>query len=133
MANIDLRDLYIKYKGHPKFSTNKVIEDDTVSVIVQKYEVILFTNKGEVFGLPDFGCNLEELLYQTKVSSSYVADEIKGQIQRYIPELVNMNYRLRVEFVRDSSYQEAMVIYFTLADYEVFAAVGSGLDQILQL
>jgi len=129
MASLDFRDFYIKYNGHPKFRTSRIIEDDLISVMIQKYELLLFTNKGELMAQPEFGCNLEELLFQTKVSSEYVEDTINSQIAQFIPEMVGMNYRLRVEFVRDNqSYQEAMVIYFTIADYEVFARVGERFD-----
>lgn len=127
---IDFRDFYIKYPGHPKFTDYKIIEDDIISIIVQKYEMILFTNKGEVLGLPQFGCDLEKFLFQTKVSASFVEDIINNQIAEFIPELVDMNYTLQVEFTRDMvSYQEAMFIYFTLADYEVFASIGNNISQ----
>lgn len=130
MASLDFRDFYIKYKGHPKYQSARVIEDDVVSVIVQKYEVLLFTNKGELLGQPEFGCNLEELLFRTKVSSQFVTDTINRQIGLFIPELLNMSYRLSVEFVKDyTSYQEAMFIYFSLADYEVFARVGDRINE----
>lgn len=128
MASIDFRDFYIRFPGHPKFRDTRIIEDDIISVIIQKYEMILFTNKGEVFGLPDFGCDLERFLFQTKVSAPFVEDVISRQIAEYIPELVNMNYILQVEFARDlNTYQEAMFIYFKLADYEVFASIGNNI------
>ena len=48
MAEFDFRDAYIGYVGHPRFTINKIITDDLIRVIVQKYEMILFTNKGEL-------------------------------------------------------------------------------------
>lgn len=129
MASLDFRDFYIKYKGHPKYNNDLIIEDDIVSVMIQKYEMLLFTNQGEVLGLPEFGCNLEDLLFQTNVSAAFVEDRIRKQISTYIPELDAMNYRLSVSFARDyESYQEAMLIYFVLADYEIFARVGDRFD-----
>jgi len=129
VASLDFRDFYIRYQGHPRYKSDLIIEDDIVSVMIQKYEMILFTNQGEVLGLPDFGCNLEDLLFQTKVSSAFVEDRIRKQITTYIPELDGMNYRLSVSFARDyESYQEAMFIYFVLADYEIFARIGDRFD-----
>lgn len=126
MASIDFKDFYIKYQGHPKYNSNVIIEQDIINVVIQKYELLLFTNKGEVLGEPDFGADLEKYLFQTRVSATFVEDEINRQIVRYIPELIEMNYRLEVAFVKDiESYQEAMFVYFTLADYEVFAKIGS--------
>ena len=48
MAEFDFRDFYIGYEGHPRFTINKIITDDIIRVIVQKYEMILFTNKVQV-------------------------------------------------------------------------------------
>ena len=126
MAEFDFKDHYIGYNGHPRFIINKIVEDDVIRVIIQKYEMILFTNKGELLGEPRFGCDLEKFLFQTKVSAKFVEEQINRQIAQYIPELLDMNYKLEVQFVKDiDSYQEAMFIYFTIADYEVFARIGS--------
>lgn len=122
---IDFKDFYIRYKGHPKYVSGELIEDDVINVIIQKYEMILFTNKGEVLGEPNLGADLILLLNQTKVSSSYVEGIIRDQISRYIPELDTMNYQLEVAFEQDpENYQDIMFIYFKLADYEVFAQIG---------
>lgn len=126
MNAIDFRDFYIKYKGHPKYVSAELIEDDVINVIIQKYEMILFTNKGEVLGEPDLGADLLMLLYETRVSSIYVERIIKSQISSYIPELDGMNYSLKAVFTQDSeNYQDILVIYFQIADYEVYAQIGN--------
>lgn len=126
MISIDFRDFYIKYQGHPKYVSGDIIEDDVINVIIQKYEMIIFTNKGELLGDPDFGADLLTLLYETRVSSSYVESVIRRQISRYITELENMNYKLQVVFTQDpENYQDMMFIYFQIADYEVYAQIGN--------
>ena len=96
MANFDWTDFNIKYLGHPKYNSTELIEDEIVRVIVQKYEMILFTNKGEVLGDPNFGGDLERLLHQTKVSSKYVEKNLNEQISTYIPELTGITYQLNI-------------------------------------
>lgn len=124
MAEFDFRDLYIGYQGHPKFQINKIIVDEAVRVIVQKYEMILFTNKGELLGDPNFGCDLVKLLFQTKISSFAVKNIIIEQIKEYISELNGINYTLDVVFQQDpENYQDVMIINFSLADYEVNAVI----------
>lgn len=123
---IDFRDFYIEYKGHPNFNPERIEEDDVIRVIIQKYEMILFTNQGEVLGEPNFGGNLEELLYQTNVSAEFVKRELNQQILQYIPEIVNVDYKLDVIFVQDiTTYQDVMFINFELQDYKVFAQIGT--------
>ena len=46
---LDFTDFYIEYPGHPRFRDLQIIEDDVVRIILQKWEMILFTNKGELF------------------------------------------------------------------------------------
>ena len=122
MANFDFSDFYIKYPGHPDFTDTEIIEDDIVKVIVQKYEMIIFTNKGEVFGDPNFGTDLETFLHKTKVSSRYVEKIINEQIAEYIPELNGIKYELSVSFTPNpETFSDVMMIDFKIKDYEVNA------------
>jgi phage baseplate assembly protein W len=124
MAEFDFKDHYIGYKGHPRFIINKIVEEDIIRVIIQKYEMLLFTNKGELLGDPDFGCDLPRLLFQTKVSAEGVKKIIYQQIQKYIPELSTTNFQLQTSFFEDpENYQDVLQIDFTLADYEVVALI----------
>ena len=125
MANFNFTDFYIGYPGHPRFKDPGLIEDDVIRIIIQKYEMILFTTKGEVFGDLDFGSNLEELLFETKVSSEVVESIIEAQISNYITELNGINYTLTVSFFEDPErYQDYMEITFSIRDYDVYTIVG---------
>jgi hypothetical protein len=122
--NYNFIDLYIGYPGHPSYKSSEIIEDDIIRVIVQKYEVLIFTNKGEVLGDPYFGANLVELLHETRLSSEVIEAEILAQIQEYIPELEGIDYSVKVEFFEDPDrYQEYMSVDFTVAGYQVSATV----------
>jgi phage baseplate assembly protein W len=122
---IDFKDFYIEYPGHPSYEPNTIIEDDVIRVIIQKYEMILFTNQGELLGDPNFGGNLEELLYETKVSAAYVESQLNSQIVEYIPEIADIGYKLEAVFAQDTeNYQEMLFINFELKDYKVFAQIG---------
>lgn len=124
MAEFDFRDHYIGHPGRPKYIANKMIEDDAVRVIIQKLEMILFTNKGELLGRPDFGCDLEKLLFETRISRSGVIEIIRQQIEDYIPEIRDINYGLDVQFSEDpENFQEVMEIFFEIADYDVYFVV----------
>jgi hypothetical protein len=125
MAAVDFTDFYILYKEHPRYVPKELIEDEVINVIIQKYEMVLFTNKGEVLGDPNFGANLPELLFQTKVSDTYVKDVINEQIATYIPELLSTNYTLNVVFVQDpGNYQDIMFVNLKVADYDIYAQIG---------
>lgn len=121
----DFTDFYIIGSDDPSYVPLELIQDEIINVIIQKYKMVLFTNKGEVLGDPDFGANLLELLYQTKVSNSHVRDVINEQIAIYIPELLNTNYTLNVIFVQDpENFQDMMFINLKVADYDIYAQIG---------
>lgn len=120
----DYIDFYIKSPNHPKFNDTTLIEDDLIRVIIQKYEMIILTNKGDVFGDPNFGASLEELLNQTKVSDRFVKDEINNQIYEYIPEISSVNYDLDVKFIKDvNMIYEIMLIKFKISEFEVYTEI----------
>lgn len=124
----DYTDFFIVSETDPSYTEGQLIEDDIISVILQKYKMILFTIKGDVLGEPNFGADLELLLYQTKVSGEYVENQIHKQISDYIPELLNMNYTLKVVFTQDvERYYDIMYIYFKISDYEVYAQFGKSI------
>lgn len=124
MANFNFIDFYIKYPGHPRFVNYALIEDDTIRVIIQKYEMIIFTNKGDLYGDPNFGADLPKLLHETLLASSAIEADIKAQISEYISEINDVPYTLTVEINEDpDNFQEYMYIQFSIADYDVYARV----------
>jgi hypothetical protein len=122
--SLNFIDFYIGYPGHPTYNSSALIEDDVIRVIVQKYEMILFTNKGELLGDPNFGADLYSLLHETRLSAEVIEGDIRAQIADYINEIDGIDYELKVQFYEDPTrYQEYMVIGFKIKDYEVYASV----------
>jgi len=117
-------DFYIGYPGHPRFRNTELIEDDIIRVIVQKYEMIVFTTKGELLNDPNFGADLPVLLHQTRLSAKTIEGDIRAQIADYIPEIDQIDYTLKVEIFDDpTKHQEYMIITFKIKDFEVYASV----------
>lgn len=118
MALKDVKDLVIRYDGHPKYEPNRIIEDDEIEVIVQKLEMILFTNKGEVLGDVNIGVNLEYYLWQTKVTSGNLKNKIDEQIATYIPELISLGYSLSVDLY-EGVLRDILYLNFIIKGYNI--------------
>ena len=88
----DFRDLYSRWEDHPRYNSRTVVEDDPVEVIVQKLEMVLYTNQGDVIGDVEFGADLIYYLWQTELSNENLRQLIVEQIELYIPELVQIGY-----------------------------------------
>jgi hypothetical protein len=120
----DFTDFYIEYPGHPRFNNTQIIEDDLVRVVLQKWEMMIFTNKGELLFDPEFGGDLPKYLHETRLSAETIEAELRGQVRDYIPELDSITYDLQVKIYEDPErYQEYMEILFQIADYNVFAVI----------
>lgn len=118
MALKDVKDLVIRYDGHPKYISNKIIEDDEIEVVVQKLEMILFTNKGEIFGDLNLGANLEYYLWQTNVSDINIKRIVEEQITTYIPELLSIGYSLDI-YLYEGELRDILNLDFTIRGYNV--------------
>lgn len=118
MALKDVKDLVIRYPGHPKYDPDRIIEDDDVEVIVQKLEMILFTNKGEVLGDIDVGCNLEYYLWQTNVTTGNLKFKIEEQIVKYIPELIKIGYTFDIQLF-EGTLRDILYLNFVIKGYNI--------------
>jgi len=122
----DFTDFYVLYKGLPYYEIDRVDEDNLVRTIVQKYYTILLTNKGEVLGEPNFGANLEELLFETTLDELSVREVIIEQLSLYIPEIFNTTFDINVIFVEDPfNYQQQMFINLTINEFDIITQVGN--------
>ena len=89
-----------------------------------KWELLIFTNKGELFCDPEFGGDLPKYLHETRLSAESIEMDLRSQISEYIEELQSIEYKLEINFFEDPErYQEYMEIKFEISEYEVFAVV----------
>lgn len=121
MAKVDnFSDLTIRWQGHPKYRSNKIIEDQIIEVIVQKLEMLLFTTENEVYGQDSigFGIGLEKYLWETRISNNIIENKIKKSITNWIPELDIMGYDL-VMNIFEGTVRDIMELNFTIKGYNV--------------
>jgi len=116
----NISDFVIRYKGHPKYVDYKPIEDDVIEVIVQKLEMLLFTNKKDVFGTAGhgFGGDIEYMLWQTKLPNNIVKKRIDEQINTYIPELNLIGYDFDLS-IYEGTLQDILSLDFIIRGYNI--------------
>lgn len=118
----DIRDFYIRSKEHPNYNGYDIIVESTISLIVQKVEMCLFTNKGDCISDPDFGCDLPIYLWQTNLSAEYIKTVIEGQFKKYVPELYQTNVNINV-FIVEGTLKDILVVQVNINEYEVNALI----------
>jgi hypothetical protein len=95
-----------------------MIQDDTIEVIVQKLEMLLFTRTGELFGDIGFGADLEYYLWQTQVPANDLRNLISKQISYYIPELETIGYQMFIN-IYEGKVQDILVLDFIIKGYNL--------------
>jgi hypothetical protein len=114
----DFKDVYVRWPGHPKYNSRKIIEDDLVEVIVQKLEMILFTNANEVYGDSSFGASLEYYLWETNLSNTNLKSIIIEQVNNYVPEIMTLGYTFDLKLY-EGTLRDIMVLDFVIKGYNV--------------
>lgn len=118
MPKANIKDLNIRGDEHPKYNDRRIIEDRPIEFIVQKLENILFTNKGDVLGDPNFGANLEYYLWSTNVPVSKLKTEINYQITEYLNELNSYDYEFELSLY-EGTIRDILYINFRIKDVDV--------------
>lgn len=118
MAIKDIKDFIIRYPEHPKYVIDRIVEDDEVETIVQKLEMLLFSNKGDVLGDDNMGVNLEYYLWQTKVTTGSLKKVVDEQINTYIPELQVIGYDFEL-YLYEGTVRDILNLNFIIKGYNI--------------
>lgn len=114
------QDLTIRWDGHQKYRSGQLLEDDIIEVIVQKLEMILFTNKNEVFGDDGagFGAEIEKYLWETTVTKNIIKSDIVDQLNGWLPELIIIGYELDIK-IFEGAFRDIMEVNFIIKGQNV--------------
>lgn len=105
-----LTDIYSRGATETNFSPNIIEVTDELSQLILKIENTLFTRRGEVLGVPDFGCNLEDLIFSLVLNESVIQQRIDSQIQSYcLPNNSKFGINTQVSFFVNEDRNGALV------------------------
>tara|TARA_B100000900_G_C20348411_1_gene621278 strand:+ start:119 stop:475 length:357 start_codon:yes stop_codon:yes gene_type:complete len=106
-------DFYIKHIGDPKYNTQTIVNNGEIEQLLAQIETLLFTNKRDVLGEPNFGCSLDRLIYGLNQTEFQIKNTIQEQIHNYCPLARKYRTQVKVEFergeVRDICYIDITV------------------------
>lgn len=101
-------EIYIKAYDDPGFEVGKLQLEDEIQQLITQIETILFTKKGDVLGMPDFGCSLEDMLFTFGFAEYKIRQEIRNQLTDYCPLSEKHNVTIDITFekgdARDIGY-----------------------------
>jgi hypothetical protein len=114
----DITDFYVLSEDHPRFNFNKIIEEKDILILIDKIEILLFTNKGDFIADLDFGCDIETMLWKTRVDNNTLLNTITSQISTYVPEISNYVWKVELDFI-EGVYDDILMINIYIEDYHI--------------
>ncbi len=114
----DITDFYVLSEDHPRFNFNKIIEEKDILILIDKIEILLFTNKGDFIADLDFGCDIETMLWKTRVDNNTLLNTITTQISTYVPEISNYVWKVELDFI-EGVYDDILMINIYIEDYHI--------------
>lgn len=113
-----LRDIYALAEDEPRYKSNVMEVLNPLDSIIQQIDILLFTKKGDVLLIPDFGCNLEEYLFETTWNEEIIKNEVLTQINTYIINPYGFDIDVDVSFVK-WDFNVAMLVDIIIDDKKV--------------
>lgn len=114
-------EFYVKNIGDPKYQSDKLQQDNEISMLLSQIETVLFTRRGDVLGKPEFGTNLEDYVYELQYNNYQIKNIVSKQISSYIPLASKYNVAVDVDFIEDSTR------YVMFLDITVDATIKMGI------
>lgn len=113
-----LRDIYAIPEEEPRYKDNVLEITGELDEIIQQVDMILFTNKGDVLCMPDFGCNLGRYLFDTTYNEQLIKQIIMSQIRSFIYLDGSYNVDVDVSFIK-WDFNVAMVVDLNINNKKV--------------
>ena len=113
-----LRDIYAIPREEPRYDSSRLEISDELEEIIQQVDLILFTNKGQVLCMPDFGCNLSRYLFETTYNESHIQQIVREQIESFIYLDGTYHVDVEVQFVK-WDYNVAMIVDLVIDNQKV--------------
>lgn len=113
-----LKDIYAIPEEEPRYKDDVLEITGELDEIIQQVDMILFTNKGDVLCMPEFGCNLGRYLFETTYNEQYVRNLIMTQINNFI--YLDGTYKVDVDVsFRKWDFNVAMIVDLNINNKKV--------------
>jgi len=104
-----LKEIYAIPEDESRYKPNVIEITSELDTIIQQVDLLLFTNKGDVLMMPEFGCNLEQYLFETNWNETSIKQMILEAIRNYIYLDGTYSVDVDIEFVQ-WDYNVAMLV-----------------------
>ena len=117
-----INEIFCISEESPRYSETALEIHDKLVNLIQKIEVMLYTPKGSLLCQPDFGVDLEKYIFETKVSSNYIKNEINLQMWKYVLSTEDSQFPVTCDvnfYERTNASSFMCVVDIYIGDYVV--------------
>jgi phage baseplate assembly protein W len=104
-----LRDIYAIPNNESRYKPNVLEVNNELDSIIQQVDCLLFTRKGEVLMMPDFGCDLHKYFFDTTLNKTAIKNMVENQIKTYVYLDGKYKVDIEIDFVK-WEYNVAMIV-----------------------
>ena len=104
-----LRDIYAIPNSEGRYKEGVMEIKNELDEIIQQVDCLLFTRRGEVLMMPDFGCDLHKYLFETNWNKNAIKHMVENQINTYIYLDGTYKVNVEIEFVK-WDYNVGMIV-----------------------
>lgn len=104
-----LKDIYAIPNAESRYKSGVLEVNNELDEILQQVDCLLFTRKGEVLMLPDFGCDLHRYFFDTNWNKTAIKHMIETQINTYVYLDGKYKVNVEIEFVK-WDYNVSMIV-----------------------
>ena len=104
-----LRDIYAIPNVESRYKSGVLEVNNELDEIIQQVDCLLFTRKGEVLMMPDYGCDLHKYFFDTNWNKTAIKHMIESQINTYVYMDGKYTVSVDVEFVK-WAYNVGMIV-----------------------
>lgn len=113
-----IREIYAIPEEEPRFKENVLELNNPLDSIIQQIDLLLFTKQGDVLLIPEFGCNLEQYLFDTTWNEETIRNILMEQFKRYIINPYGFDIDVEVTFAH-WDLNVAMIVDIIINDKKV--------------
>lgn len=114
-----IQDFYIRDVEDPYYRYNVLEHSDPIESIITKIKMIMGTTPGQVLGDISFGKDIESKVFDTKIGSRKLEEELKDAFQTYISETTEFDIRPSVQFGKADGYDYAIIDIYINGDKSI--------------
>jgi hypothetical protein len=92
-----IKDIYSRDIKAPNYTSTQLEVDDPLGDLIIKIENTLFTNRTEVLGAPEFGANLDDLVFSLVNNEDMIRSTVGQQINNYCLNTAENPFYVKVD------------------------------------